>query len=103
MFRLRDGTAHALPPAFVQRCATLRELRGECGADGGEAPLAALDAATLTLLLAADAAAWGDGGDDHHHSEDAAHAAVAAVVRGALLHDEARGGHVALLRCCAVR
>jgi hypothetical protein len=78
MLRLRDGSAVELPAAFVQRCATLRELRAECGAAGEAPSLAALDARALRTLLAADAAAaFGEAGT----TAEAATAARTAVAR----------------------
>jgi hypothetical protein len=91
-FTLAGG---AVPDAFAARCATLRELRDAAQ----DAPAAADDDAvclgsgtaehTLQLLLRADAAAWGDDAAAGS-GEGGAHAAVAAVVRDALLRDEAR-------------
>lgn len=78
MLRLRDGSAVELPAAFVQRCATLRELRAsECGAAGEAPSLPALDARALRTLLAADAAAaFGEAGA----TAEAARVAVARVL-----------------------
>jgi hypothetical protein len=79
-----EGTA--VPEAFAARCVTLLGAALDAAADDAAAVSigGGIKLPTLQLLLLADAAAWGgDGGEN-------ADAEVAAVVRGALLHDEAR-------------
>lgn len=86
--RLRDGAVVELPPAFVERCATLRDLRDASCESGEVALLGVLNADALAVLLAADAAGWG--ATPPLASENEALQAAARVLRDELLREEAR-------------
>ncbi len=78
-----EGTA--VPEAFAARCVTLLGAAQDAAADDVPVSIGGgIKLPTLQLLLLADAAAWGGDGAENADAE------VAAVVRGALLHDEAR-------------